>query len=188
MRFLSLMAAMLACFAVAAPVSAEAAAWGQFVDEELGFAVNMPGEPTVSAGEYQTAILGTVPTKIYTAMDRGVTFTVTLVDVRDRLMESASVLQEVIYIRTRDLNIVSDDLSRSEPGQHAVYGRRVTEDRPDGSRVVAAFYLTKGHLFLFEATIPPGGDKGTPVSGRFVDSVVFNLERDWNIVPGAPAP
>ena len=36
MRFLSLMAAMLACFAVAAPVSAEAAAWGQFVDEEVG--------------------------------------------------------------------------------------------------------------------------------------------------------
>jgi len=188
MRFISLMWGVLFAALAMSATPVHAQGWDQFVDEEIGFGVNMPGEPVISAGEYQTAILGTVPTKIFTAENRGVTFTITLVDVRDRLMESASILQEVIYIRTRNLNIVSDDLSRSEPGQHAVYGRRIVEDRPDGSRVVAAFYLTKGYLFLFEATIPAGGDTGTPLSGRFVDSVAFNLERDWNIVPGAPAP
>jgi hypothetical protein len=181
MRFIALVIG----FVVAASAAAQgAAAWHQFIDEEAGFLVNMPSEPSVSTGEYQTAILGRVPTKVYTAEDRGMTFTVTLVDVSDRLMESASILQEVIYIRTRDLNIVSDSLSRADPGPLAVYGRRIVEDRPDGSRVVAAFYLTKGKLFLFEVNIPAGGDKGSPLSGRFVDSVAFNLERDWSIVPG----
>ena len=149
---------VIALVTVFATVAQAASAWHQFVDEEVGFLVNMPGEPTVSTGEYRTAILGSVPTKVYSSEDRGINFTVTVVDVSDRLMESASILQEVIYIRTRDLNIVSDSLSRSEPGPNAVYGRRIVEDRADGSRVVAAVYLTKGNLFLFDATIPPGGD------------------------------
>ena len=161
-----------------------ASAWYQLVDEEAGFLVNMPAEPVISTGEYHTGILGTVPAKVYTSEERGIIFTVTMVDVSDRLMESASILQELIYIRTRDLNIVSDSLSRADPGPLAVYGRRIVEDTPDGGRVTAAFYLTKGKLFLFEATIPPGGDKGSPFSGRFVDSVAFNLDRDWSVVPG----
>jgi len=134
-----------------------------------------PTQPAVTTGEYQTAILGRVPAAIYSVTDRGNTFSITVVDLSDRLMQSASVLQELIYIRTRDLNLVADTLSRADPGRNAAYGRRVTEDRPDGSRVVAAFYCTKGKLFLFEATIPPGGDKDSPTSGRFVDSVTFNL-------------
>ncbi len=181
MRFLTLFAALM--IMAAAPAEA-ASAWHQYIDEEVGFLVNMPGEPVESVGEYRTAILGRVPSKILTSQDRGMVFTVTMVDVRDRLMESASILQELIYIRTRNLDIISDSLSRADPGQGAAYGRRVVEDRPDGSRVVAAFYLTKGILFLFETVIPAGGDKGSPLSGRFVDSVSFNLERDWNIVPG----
>jgi len=182
-----LIAFMIGLMVITAGTAHAAAAWYQFIDEEAGFLVNMPAEPTISTGEYQTAILGTVPTKIYTAEDRGITFTVTLVDVSDRLIDSASILQELIYIRTRDLNIVSDSLSRADPGPRAAYGRRIVEDRPDGSRVTAAFYLTKGKLFLFEATIPPGGDKGSPFSGRFVDSVAFNLDRDWSVVPGGQA-
>ena len=181
MRFIALIAGLMLFAANAAEA---ASAWYQYTDEEIGFLVNMPGEPVESAGEYRTAILGRVPSKILTVDDRGTLFTVTMVDVRDRLDESASILQEVIYIRTRNLNIVSDSLSRADPGPHGVYGRRVVEDREDGSRVIAAFYLTHGYLFLFEVTIPEGGDKGSPLSGRFVDSVSFDLQRDWNIVPG----
>jgi hypothetical protein len=181
MRFFALIAALLIWSS--APAQA-ASAWHQYVDEEIGFLVNMPGEPVESEGEYRSAILGRVPSKILTSEDRGMAFTVTMVDVSDRLIESASMLQEIIYIRTRNLDIVSDSLSRADPGPHGVYGRRVVEDLPDGSRVVGAFYLTHGYLFLFEANIPAGGDKGSPFSGRFVDSVSFDLVRDWNIVPG----
>jgi len=181
MRLIALFAALM--ISASAPVQA-ASAWHQYVDEEIGFLVNMPGEPVESISEYRTAILGRVPSKILTSEDRGLVFTVTMVDVSDRLMESASILQEIIYIRTRNLDIVSDSLSRADPGPGAVYGRRVVEDKPDGSRVVAAFYLTHGYLFLFEVNIPAGGDKGSPFSGRFVDSVSFDLVRDWNIVPG----
>jgi hypothetical protein len=181
MRFIALFAALVICSS--APAHA-AAAWHQYVDEEIGYLVNMPGEPVESVGEYRTGILGRVPSRVLTTEDRGMVFTVTMVDVSDRLLESASILQEVVYIRTRNLDIASDSLSRADPGPGAVYGRRVVEDTPDGGRVVAAFYLTKGLLFLFEVTIPPGGDKGSPLSGRFVDSVSFDLQRDWNIVPG----
>lgn len=181
MRFLALFAA--AMIIGAAPAQA-ASAWHQHINEEIGFLVNMPGEPVESVGEYRTAILGRVPSTIYTAEDRGMVFTITMVDVHDRLMESASVLQELVYIRTRNLDIVSDSLSRADPGPRGAYGRRVVEDKPDGSRIVAAFYLTKGYLFLFETLIPAGGDKGSPLSGRFVDSVSFDLERDWSLVPG----
>ena len=166
------------------------AAWDVRVVHEAGFAVNMPTEPKVVQGEYRTGLLGRVPASIYSSADRGVNFSVTVVDVSKNLMESASILQETIYIRTRDLNIITDSLSRSEPGRAAVYGRRITEDTAEGGRRVSALYLTKGKLYIFEVNIPAGGDKGTPMSGRFIDSVEFNVDRDRETAgaPSAPAP
>jgi hypothetical protein len=159
------------------------AAWEQRVFRDEGFAVTFPDEPQKSTAEYRAGLVGRVPATVYKAMNRGMTFSVTIVDVANKRGNQASILQEAIYIRTRGRNIVSDDLSRAEPGATAAYGRRITEDLMDGSRTVTAIYLTKDRLYIFEALIPAGGDKQSPLTGRFIDSVVFNLDRDWNVVP-----
>lgn len=192
MRFLALVAALTMAFAVPAfAQGAGHAQWHRYVNKEYGFAVDMPGKPVMSKGTYRTGILGTRPATIFTTMDQDVKFTVTIVNTADVADREASILQELIYIRTRDRNIVADNLARAEPGKNAVYGRRVTEDKKDGSRVVGVFYLTRHKLYLFEATVLPGGDKRTPLTGHFVDTVQFDLKRDWDKIPGggeAPAP
>ena len=180
MRFIGLVAAFM--IMAAAPAQA---AWQQVMMREDGFAANMPAAPTKSTVEYRSALLGRRPATVYTAVERGNTYTVTIVDVSDKVGQQASILQEAIYIRTRDRKIVSDDLARSEPGLNAVYGRRITEDLADGSRTVGVFYLTKNKLYIFDVKIPATNDKNTPASGRFIDSVVFNLDRDWNQPPPA---
>ena len=180
MRLIGIVAALL--FLAVAPAEA---AWQQFRDTEIGFAVNVPAPPTKATAEYRAGLVGRRQATVYTSAERGNTFKVTIVDVSDKQALQASILQEAIYIRTRDRMIVADNLARSEPGLNAVYGRRITEDLPDGSRTVGAFYLTKNKLFIFDAIIPAANDKDTPATGRFIDSVVFNLDRDWSLPPPA---
>jgi hypothetical protein len=175
-----LIAALVLGLTVWAAAPAEAA-WHQYINQEAGFGVDVPSDPTLSMATYKTGIAGTVPSTVFTTSENGVIFTVTVVDFSNRLLETASLLQEAIYIASRDLNILSDSLCRAEAGKRAVYGRRITEDRPDGARSTKVLYLTKGKLYIFQSLVPKGGDFGSPVAGRFVDSVIFNLGG-----PGGP--
>lgn len=167
--------ALVGILMIAAAAPAEAA-WHRYVNPAAGFGVDVPADPVVSEGTYKTAVAGTVKSTIYATAEKGVAFSVTVVDFSNRLLETASLLQEAIFINTRDLKIVSDDLVRAETGPRGVYGRRIAVDQPDGSRTTRALYLTKGKLYIFEARVPKGGDFGTPAVGRFVDSVVFQLD------------
>ena len=177
MRLIALVGALLVM--AAAPAQA---AWHQYINQQAGFGVDVPADPTMSKSTYKTGIAGTVDSTIYTTDERGVTFSIIVVDFSNRLLETASLLQEAIYINTLNQDIVSDDLARAEPGQRAVYGRRISVNQKDGSRTTRVLFLTKGKLYIFEAKVPKGGDFGSPSSGRFIDSVVFNIE------PGAGAP
>ena len=55
----------------------------------------------------------------------------------------------------------------------------MTFDLPNkGGREMVATYFTKGHLFVLEATVlPANGDFTTPDTGRFLDSLVFDLSH-----------
>ena len=65
------------------------------------------------------------------------------------------------------------------PGKDAIYGRKITVEQPNnGGRTLGAFYFVNGKLIVLESTIlPANGDYASPDPGRFIDSVVFQLQR-----------
>ena len=168
--------------------SAAEAAWEQYINEEFHFGVDFPAEPTIRMGTHQGAVSGERPSTIFEAVSDGITYTATVVDISDELINSGSILEEAIYIWGLDGEIIVDMSARTGPWEGAVYGRRLTIDKEDGSRSTAAFFTTRGNLYIFEATIPPGGDMEGPNPGRFVQTVIYNIDWDWSVWPPVPRP
>ena len=170
---------------IISPAPAQAA-WEQYINRDFGFGVDFPAEPTVETGTYQGAVAGMREATIIMAEDGGVVYKVTVVDFSDRLIDAGSILEEAVYLMTISGELVIDITARAGPWEGAVYGRRLTVDTEDGTRATASFFLTKGYLFIFESVIPVGGDVDSPAPGRYVQSVIFNIDWDWSVWPPIP--
>lgn len=167
------------------PVPAQAA-WEQYINQDFGFGVDFPTEPTIETGTYQGAVAGTNESTIIMAEDGGLVYKVTVVDFSDRLIDAGSILEEAVYLMTISGELVIDIIARAGPWEGAVYGRRLTVDVEDGTRSTASIFLTKGNLFIFESIVPVGGDFDSPAPGRYVQSVIFNIDWDWSVWPPVP--
>jgi hypothetical protein len=121
-------------------------------------------------------------------VDDNIEYKITVMNFAQAQADGADLLGErVFFYEGRDNNegvhdengVRMDTFGRVEPGKEAVYGRKVSVDRPkNGGRTLAAFYFTKGKLYTLEATVlPANGDYATPDAGRFIDSLTFNLGR-----------
>ena len=185
MRMVFLGSAATALLLATAPANA---AWHSYVSHQLGFSVEMPGEVKASIGSYREAIAGPRQTIVFRSVDDNIEYKVTIMNFAQAQMDGADLLGErVFYYEGRDNNegvhdetgVRMDTFGRVEPGKEAIYGRKVSVDRPkNGGRTLAAFYFTNGKLFTLEATVlPANGDYATPDTGRFVDSLTFNLGR-----------
>ena len=61
-----------------------------------------------------------------------------------------------------------------------------TDEIEDGGRATASLFVTKGRLYIFESVVPGGGDIESPAPGRFVQTVIFNIDWDWSVWPPVP--
>ena len=108
----------------------------------------------------------------------------------------ASILEEALFQHTeaddhglRNGKILGNDTARIEPVvRGATYGRRITMDYPNGQgRNLTTFYFRDGKLYEMSVQIlPANGDYGTPTASRFVESLIFNLERQKETAEGLP--
>ena len=177
--------------AVAAAVLAAApaqAAWKSFKYPQYAFGVDFPGEPKTGKGEYRGVIAGRMATTTMSAEQDGTIYQVEMVDFSNRLAETPVLLEEAVFLATQEGKLISDVTARTDNGQkYAKYGRRVTVLTKDGGKKITELYLVNGRLLMFEGIITPRGDLENPEAARFQDSIMFNLERDWNIPPPLPA-
>ena len=93
MRFWSVIPAVVALFVSGA---ASAQTWGEYVNREDFFTVNLPGEPTVQPIMYKTAKGTTLPAHIYTAQDQRGIYRLTVVDYSNALAEAPSAIDEAV--------------------------------------------------------------------------------------------
>jgi hypothetical protein len=181
----------LIALAIAAAVLAAApaqAAWKAYKYPQYGFGVDFPAVPKMGRGEYRGVIAGRMPTTTISAEEDGTIYQVEIVDFKNRLAETPVLLEEAIFLATQEGKLVSDTTARTDNGaQYAKYGRRVTVLTKDGGKKISELYLVNGLLLKFEGIITPKGDLENPEAARFQDSILYNLERDWNIPPPLPA-
>lgn len=157
-----------ACLAVSAtPANA---AWEYYISHALGFSVVMPGEILASRGTYETEVAGRHSTIVYKSSEDGIDYQITVVDMSDVRNNAANLLGEASYRFQEGKQMVMDIHARAD--RHI--GRKLTVDLPnDGGREIAQYYFLNGQLLEFKASIPVGGDYGTPDVARFIDSVAF---------------
>lgn len=171
--------------AMAAPAQA---AWHSYVSHELGFSFEAPGEVKSQLGTYREQIAGPRQTIVFRSVDNNIEYKVTVLKFGQAQADGADLLGERVFTFEGpssnegvhdESRVLMDTFARVEPGKEAVYGRKVTVNRPNnGGRTLAAFYFTMGKLYQLEATVlPANGDYGTPDAARFIDSVTFNLAR-----------
>lgn len=160
-------------------IPADAAVWKTYASHTLGFSFDAPGEVKTAKGTYRAGVAGVNDAIVYGVAENNIRYRVTVIDFSKRLGESSVIMEEAAYILQDGKHVLMNDFGRVEPGKNAVYGRRMTFDLPDkGGRENAATYFTKGHLYILEAVVlPANGDFTTPDAGRFLDSLVFDLNH-----------
>jgi hypothetical protein len=167
-------AALAGAVAAMAAMPAQAA-WRSYVNKELGFSFNAPGDVKTSVGTFRGDIAGPRQTILYRSVDDGVEYKVTVMSFIQAQAEGANILGEREYMFQNGKKVLADTFARAGAGKDAVYGRRIVVDLPDGkSRSTGVFYFTTGRLISLEATVLPGrGNPESPGPGRFVDSIAF---------------
>ena len=146
------------------------AAWEYYISHPLNFSVAMPGEITASRGTYEAIVAGAQDTIVFSSSEDGIEYRITVVDMREMQNEAATLLGEAAYNFQDGKNILMDIYARADRR----FGRKLTIELPnDSGRETAEYYFINGQLLELRATIPPGGDYGSPNIARFIDSVAL---------------
>jgi len=160
----------MAGIALAGSVAPAHAAWEYYISHPLSFSLAMPGEIAASRGTYEAPVAGTQDTIVFSSSENGIDYRVTLVDMRDVQNKAASLLGEAAYNFQDGMNLMMDIAARAD--RH--FGRKLTVELPnDGGRATAEYFFINGRLIELRATIPSGGDYGSPNLARFIDSLAF---------------
>jgi len=162
--------AIVAGATLAFSVSPAQAAWEYYISHPLSFSVAMPGEVIASRGTYEAVVAGTHDTIVFSSSENGIDYRVMLVDTLDVQDKAASLLGEAAYNFQDGKTLMMDIDARAD--RH--FGRKLTVELPnDAGRATAEYFFLNGQLLELRATIPPGGDYGSPNIARFIDSVAF---------------
>jgi hypothetical protein len=186
--------------AITLPAAAAQRAWKEFATGELGLIVEFPGEPARAAGVYKTALVPNgVPTHIFQLRNGTGILTAIVVDLRDRAVEGASLLEEAAYLMALTGSTTRMDLvSRVNFAETAFYGRWIsvaltqepTAERrravdwlqaasgvemPVGGSASASLFYTRGRLYIAHGVNLPAGGTQASQAMRFVHSVNWNF-------------
>ena len=183
--------------------TAAGAAWKEYPQPQLGFVVEFPAEPNVSAGTYKTTLVPSATAHIYSVKEDHALYVATVVDLLDRKEEGAILLGEAESMITQLGDVTSISVSRVEPGRAAVFGRFITIDCrsgrvpdglgqtsdtiqtwfknmtgidcPDRSRLIVNMFFNRGRLYLIQGiNLPSSEDAPTgPAALRFSNSISF---------------
>ena len=173
MRMMAL--ALAATFLATAPAHA---AWKEYVYNDTQVAKEFPVEPKIEKGVYKTPLAVSAPSTIYTAVEDGVTYKMTVVDFPKREADAGNLLNEAAHdlVDGRSVKFTLDDFSLYDKGTNSVWGIILTADKPDGEHAKGEVFFNKGRLYILKATVPPkGADRDDPGVARFISTVRFHM-------------
>ena len=181
------LALAVAAFAVVSAAPADAA-WQYFACASDNFTSEFPAVPKMETVKFSMPRhKEALSARTYTATLDNIVYKMLVADYSDRVADGASILEEAIFQHTeaddhglRNGKMLGNDTARIEPvPRGAVYGRRITMDMPnEGGRNLTNFYFRDGKLYEQSVTVlPANGDYTTPNGTRFVESLMFNLQR-----------
>jgi hypothetical protein len=163
MRLIAFILAVL----VASPAAAQG--WKEYAYPDYTFAVSFPADPRVETTTYQAADGRAVEAHVYSVVQAGGVFKMTVADLSAAAMGEGAVIDHAIKALSQEGEIKVDIPHRVR----RVYGRQLSIAGTDGSRSTVAVFYHKGRLYQIEGKALPTGIDGTADAIRFQQSLTF---------------
>jgi hypothetical protein len=161
---------LILALALAAPAPALAQSWQVYSYPDQGFAFQLPVAPTVSDGAAETWNGQAAPVRTYSAQAPGIVYTLAIVDLSKTGVEGAQALvlaEKALGDRGKVAVAVNARINRQ-------YGRELTLDANDGSRLTAALFVINQHLYRLTAqALPPNPQERSSAALHFQQSLEF---------------
>jgi hypothetical protein len=168
MRFFTFVAAVIS---VCAPACAQG--WKEYEYPNEGFTVAFPAEPGAETTSYQAPGGRLVGARVYSVVQEGGAFKVTVADLSHTEMSDGNVMAYAILMLSRG-GEVKFDLPHST---RRIIGRQASIDGVNGSQTYASVFFHNRRLFQIEGTTPAGGSAADAI--RFQQS--FDFTDGWRL-------
>jgi hypothetical protein len=164
-----LIAFMIAIFAASSPAGAQG--WTEYEYPNETFTVAFPAEPRVEITSYQAPGGRLVEARVYSVLQEGGAFKVTVADMSDTEMSAGNVMAYAVWMLSR-----GGELQLNIPhSTRRVIGRQARIEGVDGSQTYASVFFPNQRLYQIEGTVPAGGS--TADAFRFQQS--FDFTDGW---------
>ena len=160
---------IVALIAASAPAAAQG--WRQYEYPNEGFTIAFPDEPKVETTSYQLSGGRLVEARVYSVVQEGGAFKVTVADLSHAEMSEGNVMAYAVLMLSRG-GEVKFDIPHST---RRIIGRQTSIDGVDGSQTYASVFAHNGRLYQIEGTVPAGGS--TADAFRFQQS--FDFTDGW---------
>jgi hypothetical protein len=175
--------------------SALAQEWGEYVNRDDRFTVNVAGEPRVEETTWPSEYGMVFSGRIYSFPRGAERYSITVIDYSDAERKYAALphprsFQQAMYWQIdimASIQYAATKLYRQRPGARVTYdawhyidlvsGHQLHLTNADGTRTIAGIYLHENRLYILEATVPPKA----PEPALFVQSLGF-LDADGSRV------
>src|SRR5215470_423773 len=160
-----IVAVAVAAFVISGPAVAQG--WEEFNYPEYAFSVVFPTNPKVETIPYEVADGRMAPARVYSARQDKGEFKMTIADLANTGLDEKAVIDHAVK-RLSKIGTVRVNV----PARiYQVYGRQLTVEGADGSRLMVAMFDIMGYLYQIEAKVLPGGNEFELT--RFQQSLVF---------------
>jgi hypothetical protein len=155
-----------AAFIVSGPAAAQS--WEEYSYPEYAFSIVFPASPKIETKSYEVGDGRLVPARVYSARQEKGQFKMTVADLTDTGLDEKVVIDHAIKMLSQGATVKVNVPARI----YQVYGRQLTIEQADGSRLMVAMFDIMGRLYQIEAKGLPGGNEFELT--RFQQSLVFD--------------
>jgi hypothetical protein len=164
-----LIAFIVAILAASAPAGAQT--WREYEYPNESFTAAFPAEPKVETTSYKAPGRQLVEARIYSAVQEGGEFKVTVADMPHPETSEGNVMAYAVFMLSQ-----KGELRFNIPhATRRIIGRQAIIDGVDGSQTYASVFFHNGRLYQIEGTVPAGGS--TADAFRFQQS--FDFTDGW---------
>jgi hypothetical protein len=157
---------ILAAFAFSAPAVAQI--WEEYSYPEYAISVSFPARPQIETTTYQIAEGRSVPAHVYSVRQDKGEFKLTIADLANTGLDEKAVIDHAVKALSQGATVKVNVPARI----YQSYGRQLTVEGADGSRLMAGVFDIMGRLYQIEAKVPHSGSEFELT--RFQQSLVFD--------------
>jgi hypothetical protein len=166
-----LIAFILAALVASGPAAAQS--WKEYEYPDYNFTIAFPGEPRVDTTAYQASDGRSVEARVYSVVQDGAEFKVTIADLSHTQMSEGAVMAYAVFTLSRG-GEVKIDIPHST---RRIIGRQASIDGIDGSQIYASIFFHHRRLYQIEGKVPAGGSTADAI--RFQQS--FDFTDGWRL-------